>query len=175
MPFRCGPCLEPILHTASLLRGVIEQPAHLLGVQPRHACRRGRRTKVPRERVSAATALVSEGHAAERHREASAHIVAKRHGANVVLAAHAQLFADCKRSRDDRRARMRLRRPVGVVGFIRMRKHAVDERRVDRSRYDVRSNDGGNGPASLALASAKAARPGGSSEPDTMAATVSRM
>ena len=99
--------------------------------------------------MRAAAALVSERHAAERHREPGTHVVAKRHGAQIVFAARAQLLSERKGRRHDRGAGMRLRRPVRVVCFIRMREDAVDERGIHRPGHDARADDGGDRTARL--------------------------
>ena len=44
---------------------------------------------------------------------------------------------------------MRLRRPVRVVCFVRMRQHAVDERGIHRPGHDARAHDGGDRAARL--------------------------
>ena len=46
-------------------------------------------------------------------------------------AVDAALFADRERGRHDGAAGMRLRRRVRVVGLVRMREHAVGERRLN--------------------------------------------
>ena len=66
---------------------------------------------------------------------------------------------------------MRLRRPVRVVGFVGMREDAVDERGIHRSGQRRSSpTTVATGRPACARASASAARPGGSSEPETIAA-----
>ena len=105
--------------------------------------------KLPGKRVGAAAALVPERGAAERHRQPAPDVVPERHGAQVVLAARAQFFAERQGRRHDRRAGMRLRRPVRIVGLVRMREDAVDECGVDRPGHDRRAGDGGDRTSGL--------------------------
>ena len=64
-----------------LLRGVVEQPAHLLRVEAGAAAGGRRRAERAGDAVRAAVALVSKLDAAHRHRDPRADVVAERHGA----------------------------------------------------------------------------------------------
>ena len=126
--------------------------------------------------MRAAAALVAELDAAERHREPRADVVAESDGAQEMLAADRALLAERERRGNDGGAGMRLRRAVRVVRLVRVREHAVDERGVHRAGEDCSSpTTVAAGRPACARASASAATPGGSSEPDTIAANVSRM
>ncbi len=143
-------------YPARLLRRVVEQPAHLRRGQSRNAPGGGSRSECPRKRVRAAPTLVPERRAAERHREAWTHVVPECHRSQIVLAADAELLAERKRRRHNRRARMRLRRPVGIVGFVRMSEDAVDQRRIHRPGQDGRADDRRRGTTRLLPAPTRA-------------------
>ena len=119
-------------------------------------------------------AFVAELDAAERHREPRADVVAERDGAQEVRARDAELLAERERRGNDRRAGMRLRLAVRVVGLVGVREHAVDERGVGGLASERRARDRRRPrPPACVRANASAARPGGSSEPEIIAANVS--
>ena len=68
------------------------------------------------------------GSISSRHREARADVVAERDGAQEPRAIDTATLTEGKRGGHDRGTRMRLRRPVRVVGLVGVRERAVDER-----------------------------------------------
>ena len=158
-----------------LLRGIIEQPAHLMRIQARRASRRRRRAEIFRDAVRAAVRLHLTGQAAERHRDARADVIAQRDGAQEAVPVDAELLAGGQRRGHHGAAGVRLRGRVGVVRFIGMGQHPVGQRRFDRAANHVRAGDGGDFLPVCARANWSAMRPGGRSAPEIMAANVSRI
>jgi hypothetical protein len=74
-----------------LLRGVVDQPAHLLGIQPGGAPGGGGGAEVPADAVRALVRLKNAR--TQGHQETRSHVVAQRYGAQELCAADAELFA----------------------------------------------------------------------------------
>ena len=135
------------------------------------AARRGRAPQpaaaaapnVPANACVLRRAVVAELDAAERHREPRADVVAERDGAQEGAPVDAELLAERERRGNDRRAGMRLRRAVRVVGLVGVREHAVGERGVGRRSRAASSprSSRPTRPPACARANASAARPGG--------------
>ena len=114
--------------------------------------------------------------AAQRHGDARSNVVAERHGAQKLRSVNAELFAGCKRGGHDGAAGMRSRRR-------RANRRSRRNARVSRSPSPPRSGRTECLSRRRSQLSRRhrswrswiAARPGGSSEPETMAAIVSRM
>src|SRR5438874_1449768 len=76
----------------------------------------------------------------ESDRYTGANVVTERDSTQEPISIIAELFADSKCCGDDRATRMRLGERMAVVGFVRMREHAIDHRRFDRSAEHVGSS-----------------------------------
>jgi hypothetical protein len=127
-----------------LLRRIVEHPAHSLRVQARRA-RGGRRCpENSGEAVRAPVFLALNAGAAHGQHEARSNIVAERHGAQEPSPVNAKLFAHRERGRNHGASGMRERRGVRVVRLVRMRQHAVRERRFDRPAHDIRRDNRGD-------------------------------
>ena len=92
-----------------LLRGVVEQPAHLLRCSdsPRDAAAAAA-PKVPDDAVGAQMIDGLKSRAADGHGHARSDVVAERHGAQESRPADAELLADRQSGGHHRAARMRL-------------------------------------------------------------------
>ena len=73
---------------------------------------------------------------------ARADVVAERHRTQQLAPGDAGRLPHRQRGRHDRRARVRLRRSVRVVGLVGVREHAVDERGLHRAGQQRRADDG---------------------------------
>ena len=111
-----------------------------------------------------------------RHDDARADVVAQSHRAHEMRPVNAELLPSRQRRGHHGDARMRARRGMRIVRFVGMRQHPIGERRLDRAAQDVGADHRRDFFAAVAFAANLiAARPGGSSEPEIMAANVSRM
>ena len=70
---------------------------------------------------------------AQSHGEARTDVVAKGHGAQKMRSANAKPLASRQSSRNDRTARMGLRRGVRIVGLVGVGEHAVSKRCLNRA------------------------------------------
>ena len=131
----------PRRDSGSLLRGVIENEAHLTRVEAGRASSRRGGTEIFGDAVRAAVRFHLILQRAERRGDARAHVVAKRHGAQKMGPADAELFACRERRGNGRATRMRMRGRVRIVGFIGMREHPVRHRGFQRTAHDVRGRD----------------------------------
>src|ERR1700731_2381873 len=95
-----------------LLGRIVEQPAHLLGVQTRPAASGGRGTERCGDTVGTPVARVLIGLGAQGHRNPRPDVVAQGHGAQEVRSVDAELLTGCECGRYYRAARMRLRRSM---------------------------------------------------------------
>ena len=129
----------PELHAGGLLRGVGEHIAHMLGIEPQET---GRRRRASEQRTEAVRALLRGVRPAvsERDVEPRADVVAERHRTHEIGPAEVLALGDRKGRRHDRTARVEARGKVGIVGLIRVPRHAVGERSIGR-RHDVRGAD----------------------------------
>src|SRR5580692_5116864 len=98
--------------TGGLLGGVVEQPAHLLGVQTSRAASGGRGTKSCGNAVRTPVTRVLVGLGAQGHRNSRPHVIAHGYGPQEVRPVDAELLASCERGGHYRAARMRLRRSM---------------------------------------------------------------
>ncbi len=87
--------------------------------------------------MRAPVALGFELLSAESHGDASANVIAERHGAKEMRSAGAKLLTGGKGGRNDRAARVGLGRGVGIVGFVGMSQHAVGEGGFDGSAQKI--------------------------------------
>ena len=160
-----------------LLRGVGQQPAHLLRIEAGAAAgRRGRAEGAGDARACCEWLSDHVLLAAKRRRDTRSDVVAERDRAQEAGAVDAESFAGGQRRRHDGGAGMRQRRRMRVVGLVRMGEHAVDERGFDGTADEVGGRRRSR-PARPCRARAKliANLPGGSSAPEIIAASVSRM
>src|SRR5258706_2198635 len=94
--------------------------------------------------MSALVAVVPKLERAEADGHAWPNVVAQGHGAQKSCSVDAKLFSGRQSGGNDGAARMRLRKLVGIVGFVRMCQHAVDERRLQRTGSQFRRDDRGS-------------------------------
>ena len=127
-----------------LLRGIIEQPAHLMGIQSSRASGGRGRAEIFRDAVGAAVGRHLIRHCAESHGDARSDVIAERDGAEEPCPVDAELFAGGECGGDDGASGMRLRWRMRVVGFVGMGQHAVGERGLDGAANDVGGGDGGH-------------------------------
>src|SRR5258706_8542002 len=131
---------RPGADTGGLLGRVIQEQTHLLSAEARGTTRGGTRAETGCRTVGAAMSRGLIAGTSQTHRNTRADVVAESDGANELCAADCVLFAGRKSSGDRRYAGMRTRRPMRVVRFVRVRKHAITERRFDGAADDVRSD-----------------------------------
>src|ERR1700737_2178546 len=91
--------------------------------------------------MSALMAFVSKINRAKTDGQAGPDVVAESHRAQKACAVDAKFFTGRQGGRNHGAARMRLRELVGVIGFVGMRQHAVDERRFQWTGSHFRGND----------------------------------
>ena len=125
-----------------MLRGIVEQPAHLACIKASGASRRRGRAEGTGDAVGSKAALIAEGSTSHRHHDARTDVVAERHCAKQTGAIDAVNFSRCQSRRHHRAARMGAGFIVRVVGFIGMCHHAIGERGIDRCRGHRRCHDG---------------------------------
>src|SRR5438552_19037049 len=87
----------PCGDSGSLLRGVTDEPPHLLGAETCRASRCGRRTERAADAVCAFVRIEYSG--AQRREHPRAHVIAERHSANKVRAGDSEFLAHSKRRR----------------------------------------------------------------------------
>ncbi len=136
--------------SGGFLRGVIERPADLPGVETRRAGCRRRCAKGAGDAVGRKAALVAEGGATHRHHHARADVVAKRYCPKQHRAIDPIGLACRERRRDDRAAGMGTGFVVRVVGLVGMGHHAVGKRGIDRRSGQRRAHHGDR-PAGAAM------------------------
>ncbi len=134
----------PKRDAGGLLRGIVEQPAHLLRVQIRRAAGSGGRAEAFREAMSVAMRFVHELLPAQGHRDARANVVPERDGAQELRAIGGEAFSGGQCRRDDGAARMRERRRVRIVGLVGLGQDAIRERGFDRAAKHIGSDHGGD-------------------------------
>ena len=134
----------PESDAGGLLRGIVEQPAHLLGVQIGRAAGRSGCAEAFGEAVRVAVRCVHEVLAAKRHGNARADVIAESDGAQKLRPADAESFSRRQRRGHHGAARMRQRRRVRIVGFVGLREHAIGERGFDRPAEDIRADHRGD-------------------------------
>src|ERR1700730_2039585 len=95
-----------------LLGGVVQQPAHLLGVQTRPATSGGGGSKRCGDTVGTPVTRVLIGLGAQGHRDPRPDVIAEGYSAQQMRPVDAELLSGCERGRHHRAAWMRLRRSV---------------------------------------------------------------
>ena len=131
---------HPARHAGSLLHGVRQQVSALiviqLGERARRCCRAEHRAEAVRG-MAGFTKIMR----VQRQRQAAAHIVAQRHGAQQLRAVAVLAFAHRQRGGHHATARMRERRRVRIVGLVGVSQHAVGQRRVFRRGHKLAADD----------------------------------
>ena len=144
--------------------GEVERLLHMLGIpdptpQARHLLRRVR-DRVTHARLVEARKRGGSRRGAERgarplgasvrgpheirskgEKKAAADVVAERHGSDEIGSRSTLSLRHGERGGNHRASRMRLRNRLEIVGFVRMRAHAIRERSVDRGGPDVSRDD----------------------------------
>jgi hypothetical protein len=119
---------------------VREKIAVLLFAQAREIARGRRRTH---RAADAEGQVVARAHciAPQRFRRATADVVAEYHCAQEIVAVRVFALGHRKRRGDGAAAGMYARGPVGIVGLVGVREHAVRKRRVDGRGDDAAADD----------------------------------
>ena len=104
-----------------------------------------------------------------------AHVVAQSDRAQELCAANSKLLASRQRSGNGGDTGMRARRAMRIVGFVGMRQHAIRQCGLDWTAHDLCGDYGRDFLAAVSAGELDGGTPGGKSEPEIMAANVSRM
>ncbi len=163
----------PESDAGGLLRGIVEQPAHLLGVQIGRATSRGGGAEAFGEAVGVAMRFVHEVLTAKRHGNAGADVITQSDGAQKLRAADGETLSRRECGGHHGAARMRQRRRVRIVGFVGLSEHAIGERRFDGTAEEIRADHRGHFFAAVRSRELNGGATGGRSEPETMEASVS--
>jgi hypothetical protein len=120
-----------------LLRGVIQQPPHLLGVELGGTPRRRGSAECAGDTMRA---LVSFRDARTKSdQDARANVVAEGNGAYEMHAADPELFSSGQRGGDNIAARMPASGP-GIIRLVGVSEDPVGQRRLDGPAQDIRTN-----------------------------------
>ena len=119
--------------------------------------------------------VFEDGPCADGLKRAHPNVVAERHGAREVLPADAGFFTDRQRGRHDGAAGMRSSPGIVIVRFVGMSEFPVGDGRLDGSEENIRSHHRANIRAAIGAGKFQGHASRGSSEPEIMAAKVSRM
>ncbi len=139
-----------------LLRRVVEQPAHLLGVQTSHAAAGSRGAEGPNHIVG----VLEYGAAQHRFHRAHSDIVPKRHSAQEVRPVDAECLGEGKCSRHDGAPRVGAPGAVVVVGLVGLRQRPVHDSGFERSTERIGGNNRCNFLAAIGVREPQCLAPG---------------
>src|SRR6202011_4329867 len=112
---------RPGADPGGLLRGVVEQQAHLFGTETRGTTGGGARSEGRGGAVCAAVSGGLVGGTAHAHGDAGADVMAERDSPHRMRSSDCKLLARSNRGGNTRYAGVRGGRAMGVIGFVGMR------------------------------------------------------
>src|ERR1700738_773160 len=124
------------------MRRISQHPPHLPGIAVGGATGCSSGAKQGCDAMGAPMAVYFKTLTAQGHRETCPDVVSESYCPEKMSAADSESFACRESRRDHGAARMRLRRSMRIIRFVGMSKHAVGERRFDRSAEELCGNDG---------------------------------
>src|SRR4030081_2378948 len=115
------------------MRRVSQHPTHLPGIAAGGATGCSSGAEQGCDAMRAPMAVCFKALTAQGHRKACSDVVSESYCPEKMGAADSESFACRESRRDHGAARMRLRWSMRIIRFVGMSKHAVGERRLDRS------------------------------------------